>query len=486
MLRSERQPCRNLPGHQTVNPSKQLTRQQPSIVNHLIVKIGSPIPIKRVHRLRDLPQILSHRNVLVVNVHMRLSTMVVRHHPLLGDHPRHRHRVVRKPHGKSRARTPKQPHMQARLFSDLPHRSLGLRLIHLHMPTRKHEPAQAGMLDQPQLPLPSESSENKRARSRFFLHPDPPFCDMACGTRDCHSTLAAPSRPLRPLQEMNRAFQQHTRKQSIMTMHLTDRDLHAYRRHAFAPQSRNAVREHLDNCEYCWLRWNDHRWRAARGSRLYRDLRDYLGDAFQDGFDSSRALAAEWDAAEPQNADEARAFFRRSTSYLYNLVIWEASGHRPDYATHALPLLRTLPDATILDYGCGIGSDSQRFRDEGFTVISCDFDSPSTQFMRWRHKLPSTPPDFVEPGNVHIAPKPDVLWITDTLDHLPDPTQELDDILSHVTLVISEDQSTERSHGTQRFHHRRSLGHINELFQRYGLAPKSAGPHLSCWLRHPH
>jgi hypothetical protein len=75
-------------------------------------------------------------------------------------------------------------------------------------------------------------------------------------------------------------------------------------------------------------------------------------------FDSSRALAAEWDTANPRTNHDIVQFFRASTSYLYNLAIWEASGNRPHYLAHPLPILASHGTRTVLDYGCGIGSDT--------------------------------------------------------------------------------------------------------------------------------
>jgi hypothetical protein len=120
--------------------------------------------------------------------------------------------------------------------------------------------------------------------------------------------------------------------------HLPNTVLDGYLHHTLPPSNHQQVRAH-HCCQPCWQAWNRHRWDAARSSPLYTQLAEFLGAAFRPHFDSSRALAAEWDVANPHTDHDIAQFFRTSTSYLYNLAIWEVSGNRPDYFTHALPIL---------------------------------------------------------------------------------------------------------------------------------------------------
>jgi SAM-dependent methyltransferase len=228
---------------------------------------------------------------------------------------------------------------------------------------------------------------------------------------------------------------------------------------------RARMRTHLDGCEPCWRRWNRVRWDAAAEHPLHGQLARFLGAGFRPYFDSSKALAAEWDAADPRTVREVAEFFRASTSYLYNLVIWEASGNRPRYLDAALDALHRHAVHTVLDYGCGIGSDAIALTEHGFTVTGCDYQSPSTAFMRWRAHGAIR---VVEPGDAAAA---DALWIIDALDHLPDIEQSLGRMLTAATVVVTEDLREDREHGRQRFHHRRPYGDVLDLFGRYGLAP---------------
>lgn len=251
-------------------------------------------------------------------------------------------------------------------------------------------------------------------------------------------------------------------------LHLSTGVLDGYLHHTLLPDYQQRVRAHLDTCERCWSGWNRHRWDAAANSPVYAQLVNFLGPRFQPYFDSSRALAAEWDAANPRTARDVAQFFRTSTSYLYNLAIWEASGNRPDYVSLALPTLARRGTRTVLDYGCGIGSDTLALRQRGFDVVACDFQSPSTAFLRWRshEAIP-----VVEPGELTSINAPDTLWVIDTLDHLADIETSLGPMLPTVELMVTENLTANRGHGQQRFHIRRPYAELVALFTRYGLVP---------------
>jgi 2-polyprenyl-3-methyl-5-hydroxy-6-metoxy-1,4-benzoquinol methylase len=255
--------------------------------------------------------------------------------------------------------------------------------------------------------------------------------------------------------------------------HLPNSTLDQYLHRTLPAADHQHVRQHLDACEPCWQAWNQHRWNAAQTSPLYTQLAEFLGPAFHPYYDSSRALAAEWDAANPRTEREIAQFFRTSTSYLYNLAIWEASGNRPNYLAHALPTLGHHRVRTILDYGCGIGSDTLPLHHNGFTVTGCDYTSPSTAFLTERSS--GTIP-VIEPGELGAINPPDVLWIIDTLDHLTDIEASLHTLLPTVDLVVTEDLTASRGHGRQRFHHRRSFSELTALFNRHGLTPATAAP----------
>ena len=265
---------------------------------------------------------------------------------------------------------------------------------------------------------------------------------------------------------------------SVVGGHPSEHDLESCLRGTGSAATRDAVRHHLDRCRPCWTRWNAYRWRVASIHPLYAELARFLGGDFQPGRDSSHELAAEWDRVDPQTEDEVVTFFRASVSYLYNLVIWEASGHRPDYVTESLPHLAANGIRSILDFGCGIGSDTIAFHSRGYEVVGCDYESPSTRFLHWRSGGDLV---VVEPHRLDVRHGADAVWVIDTLDHLPDIGGALGRILPRARMVITENLHVGRAHGRQRFHIRRSVEDVQRILAGYGHHLDHVGRSIMVW-----
>ncbi|HUY46625.1 MAG TPA: zf-HC2 domain-containing protein [Streptosporangiaceae bacterium] len=238
--------------------------------------------------------------------------------------------------------------------------------------------------------------------------------------------------------------------------------------HRRLPHPQHAMfRDHLDTCQPCWEIWNRYRWDAAAGQRLLAALRDFLGSSYRPYLDSSRALHDEWIAAQPRTAAGIRHFFENSEAYLYNLVIWHASGNRPGYVTAAIPYLTGA--RIILDFGSGIGQDTIDLRNLGHAVLPCDLPCPSARFMRYRLRQAGHDHRVADPRQLDPPPPADTLWIIDTLDHLPDIPAALGPVLQRVDQVICENLRTARAHGGQGFHQRRTYAEASDLLACFDL-----------------
>src|SRR4051812_12519500 len=95
------------------------------------------------------------------------------------------------------------------------------------------------------------------------------------------------------------------------------------------------LRDHVDSCPSCWSVLLASRWKVAERSESFADLRDFLGSEFQYGIDSSWLLVDDWNSRPRDTPEEIAAFYRETPWYLYNLVLWDASGQRPPYVTMA-------------------------------------------------------------------------------------------------------------------------------------------------------
>lgn len=251
-------------------------------------------------------------------------------------------------------------------------------------------------------------------------------------------------------------------------VHLTSTDLGGYLHHSLDPSRDLQVREHIEDCPLCWQAWNLHLWTAARNSPLFARFEEFLGTECPPALDPTSALTAEWDAARFRSECDVARFFRTSATHLRELVISEASGYRRNNVARVLPALARHGVQTVLDYGCGIGSDTVPLHESGFAVIGCDFDSPSTAFLRWRSGDGIC---VLDPAQIGLVPAPDALWIVDMFDYLADIEASLGALLSSVDLLVSGNLTFRRARARHRFQYRHSSAEIVAVLSRHGLVP---------------
>src|SRR5688572_1621620 len=98
----------------------------------------------------------------------------------------------------------------------------------------------------------------------------------------------------------------------VLTSHFSAEQLTTYleTQHKLTPEEIKAYRDHLAVCRDCWLVWNQVRWNAAQKGQSYQELKEYLGPSFQEYFDSSWALANEWNAKQPSTPQEVSEFYK--------------------------------------------------------------------------------------------------------------------------------------------------------------------------------
>lgn len=159
------------------------------------------------------------------------------------------------------------------------------------------------------------------------------------------------------------------------------------------------------------------------------ELEEYLGERYdlQALQEYQRTIAKEW----ADYGDEA-VFYRASHGYLYNLTAFAMTGTKMPYL-HELTR-RVPPGSSVLDYGCGIGSDGLLLLEAGYRVEFADFDNPSTAFLRWRLKRRGYEAavhdlDREVPGGFDAA------FAFDVIEHVRDPWQLLSEMEKRAALI---------------------------------------------------
>jgi 2-polyprenyl-3-methyl-5-hydroxy-6-metoxy-1,4-benzoquinol methylase len=169
---------------------------------------------------------------------------------------------------------------------------------------------------------------------------------------------------------------------------------------------------------------------AWEGERDLEELREYLGEDYdQTKLEGHQRMVDEEAAAA---ADEA-GFYRSSELYLYDLTVFAMSGTKDPYRR----VLRSLvaPGASVLDYGCGIGSDGLRLLEAGYRVAFADYENPSTRYLRWRlarRRLSAEVYDLDDgvPGGFDAA------YAFDVIEHLDDPFAFLAELERRAAIVV--------------------------------------------------
>lgn len=200
---------------------------------------------------------------------------------------------------------------------------------------------------------------------------------------------------------------------------------------------------------------------AWEGQEDLDELREYLGDEFDITQLWSHREAVE---REMDSLGDESLFYRSSRSYLYDLTAFAMWDTKRPYRRVLKQLLG--PNASVLDYGCGIGTDGLRLLREGIRVSFADYANPSTDYLRWRlgrrgENAPIYDLDAEVPSGFDAA------YSFDVIEHVPDPFGFLEELERRAAIVVVN--LLEEDHDDTHIHHSLPVRKILDRAQAKGL-----------------
>lgn len=242
-----------------------------------------------------------------------------------------------------------------------------------------------------------------------------------------------------------------------------------------------SVKLHLNDCRECWAIWNALRWEIAATSTHLQELREYMGVSFRYGLDSSWLLAEEWNSRPRTSRVDVEKFYRETPWYVYNQVIFVASGQRPPYGPVAMTRMAESGVRSILDFGCGVGTDGLLFASAGYFVKFIDINRHCRSFLEWRiaRRQLSNAKVIASVDSSHGC---DTLWLMDVVEHLPVPEDVLRPLLPGVNCVFVDTHTASDSGGRHPFHYEESFGRAAVMLRDEGFV-HSYEDRLDVWER---
>lgn len=248
---------------------------------------------------------------------------------------------------------------------------------------------------------------------------------------------------------------------------------------------KSELRGLINKIDDCWKIWNKVRWDKAMNKKGVLELKEYLGNEFIPYYDSSWALAREWNSRNRNTKSLVEEFYINTKNYMYNSIIFFESGDRADLRTIFTQLIEKYKIKSVIDYGCGVGNDGLNMIGMVQKVTFVDFNSPSQDFLKWRLKNRNINPEKYEVVNVNsqLPKKPsEMFWSIDVIEHMKNPLDIFKWINNETKLVAYYTDTDDKAGGRHPFHFKIDKDSLNREFIKRNYV-KKPHPFLNIWVK---
>lgn len=151
------------------------------------------------------------------------------------------------------------------------------------------------------------------------------------------------------------------------------------------------------------------------------NLREFNG-SIPDWNESNNKAAEEWNKFAPKTREDYEEYYRSSKEYINAMASYNQTGKKLRLYSKIKKVIDDLGDVkSIVDFGCGVGSDSLEFASEGFDVTAMDLPSVALDFVKFRVKKYESDVKIIPIENGTEIPHCDLILSLDTLEHVFDP-----------------------------------------------------------------
>lgn len=156
---------------------------------------------------------------------------------------------------------------------------------------------------------------------------------------------------------------------------------------------------------------------------VINDLKEYNKFPLFSFDKGCKKAAKDWKKLNPKNDKEFQNFYKQSKNYGTALAVYNQNGRKLRLFSKIAKVIVSLKDIkTIVDYGCGAGSDSMELNDLGYKIIAMDLNTDLFKFFKFRlkkHKINNIKTINIK-NNTKI-PKCDLILSLDVFEHVYNP-----------------------------------------------------------------